>query len=113
MSEISVKELSEDIRQAIEDLKTSPEIENVGVVTRSADGIAWIYGLRSCGANEVVEIEANDGGSVQAFALNLQENEICKFCFYFADRGSGRFGRLRSSGRSETARPAIGHVEDR
>lgn len=76
MSEVSVKELSEDIRSAIEELKSSPEIENVGVVTRSADGIAWIYGLRSCGANEVVEIEGKGGEAVQAFALNLQENEI-------------------------------------
>jgi F-type H+-transporting ATPase subunit alpha len=76
MSEISVKELSEDIRNAIEELKSSPKIENVGVVTRNADGIAWIYGLRSCGANEVVEIEAKGGEAVQAFALNLQENEI-------------------------------------
>ncbi|HEX5797835.1 MAG TPA: F0F1 ATP synthase subunit alpha [Candidatus Saccharimonadales bacterium] len=76
MSEISVKELSEDIRKAIEELKSSQEIENVGVVTRSADGIAWIYGLRSCGANEVVEIEGRNGEMIQAFALNLQENEI-------------------------------------
>lgn len=76
MSEISVKELSEDIRSAIEELKSSPEIENVGVVTRSADGIAWIYGLRSCGSNEVVEIEGKGGEIIQAFALNLQENEI-------------------------------------
>ncbi|MEX2014731.1 MAG: F0F1 ATP synthase subunit alpha [Candidatus Saccharimonadales bacterium] len=76
MSEISVKELSEDIRKAIEELKSSQELENVGVVTRSADGIAWIYGLRSCGANEVVEIEGKDGEAIQAFALNLQENEI-------------------------------------
>lgn len=76
MGEISIKELSEDIRSAIEELKSSPEIENVGVVTRSADGIAWIYGLRSCGANEVVEIEGKGGEAIQAFALNLQENEI-------------------------------------
>lgn len=76
MSEFSVKELSQDIREAIDALKDTPEIENVGVVTRSADGIAWIYGLRSCGANEVVEIEGIEGEPIQAFALNLQENEI-------------------------------------
>ncbi len=76
MSEISVKELSADIRKAIDQLKDQPEIENVGVVTRSADGIAWIYGLRACGANEVVEIEGVGGETVQAFALNLSENEI-------------------------------------
>lgn len=76
MSEISVKELSADIRKAIDELKNQPEIENVGVVTRSADGIAWIYGLRACGANEVIEIEGIGGETVQAFALNLSENEI-------------------------------------
>ncbi|HEX5796998.1 MAG TPA: F0F1 ATP synthase subunit alpha [Candidatus Saccharimonadales bacterium] len=76
MSQISVKELSSDIRKAIEELKDRPEIENVGVVTRSADGIAWIYGLRACGANEVLEIEGLGGETIQAFALNLSENEI-------------------------------------
>lgn len=76
MSELSVKELSADIRSAIEELKTRPEVENVGVVTRNADGIAWIYGLRACGASEVLEIEGVNGEKVPAFALNLNENEI-------------------------------------
>ena len=76
MSEISVKELSADIRKAIDELKNQPEIENVGVVTRNADGIAWIYGLRACGSNEVIEIEGIGGETIQAFALNLSENEI-------------------------------------
>jgi F-type H+-transporting ATPase subunit alpha len=76
MSQISVKELSADIRKAINELKNQPDIEKVGVVTRSADGIAWIYGLRACGANEVVEIEGIGGEAIQAFALNLSENEI-------------------------------------
>lgn len=76
MSDLSVKELSADIRAAIEELKNQPEIEKVGVVTRNADGIAWIYGLRDCGANEVIEIEGIDGEQIPAFALNLNENEI-------------------------------------
>lgn len=76
MSEISVKELSADIRKAIEELKNRPEIENVGVVTRVGDGITWIYGLRSCGFNEVLEIEGLNGQIATAFALNLSENEI-------------------------------------
>lgn len=76
MSDLSVKELSADIREAIEQLKTRPEIENVGIVTRAADGIAWIYGLRACGSNEVLEIEGINGGKISAFALNLGENEI-------------------------------------
>ncbi len=76
MSDISVKELSQDIRSAIEELKNRPGSENVGVVTRMGDGIAWIYGLRDVGYNEIIEIEASDGAKVPAFALNLAEDEI-------------------------------------
>ncbi|HET8709485.1 MAG TPA: F0F1 ATP synthase subunit alpha [Candidatus Saccharimonadales bacterium] len=58
------------------ELKTRPEIEEVGIVTRVGDGIAWIYGLRRCGYNEMIEIEGNDGQPVTAFAFNLGEDEI-------------------------------------
>lgn len=73
---ISIKELSEDIRAAINELKSRPEIEKVGVVTRVGDGVAWIYGLTSAGFSEMIEIEATDGSTVTAFALNLGEDEI-------------------------------------
>jgi F-type H+-transporting ATPase subunit alpha len=51
-------------------------LEEAGIVTRVGDGVAWIYGLRSAGYNEVIEIETKDGGKVSAFALNLLEDEI-------------------------------------
>lgn len=73
---ISTQQLGTDIREAIERLKQSPEVERVGVVTRIGDGIAWIYGLRDCGYNEMIEIEASDGSYIPAFALNLTEDEI-------------------------------------
>ena len=76
MSDVSIKELSADIRAAIADLKAAPEVEKVGVVTRVGDGVAWIYGLRDCGFNEMIEIESTNGKSVTAFALNLTEDEI-------------------------------------
>ncbi|HET8708803.1 MAG TPA: F0F1 ATP synthase subunit alpha, partial [Candidatus Saccharimonadales bacterium] len=76
MPEVTIKELSDDIRAAIAELKTRPEIEEVGIVTRVGDGIAWIYGLRRCGYNEMIEIDAVDGGTVTAFAFNLGEDEI-------------------------------------
>lgn len=76
MSEISIKELSTDIRKAIENLKDQPEVKDVGIVTKVGDGIAWIYGLRECGFNELLEIEGIDGQVISAFALNLSENEI-------------------------------------
>ncbi len=74
--DISVKELSKDIRSAIVDLKSRPGSEKVGVVTRMGDGIAWIYGLNNVGYNEIIEIEAEDGSIVPAFALNLGEDEV-------------------------------------
>ncbi|MEK7625896.1 MAG: F0F1 ATP synthase subunit alpha [Patescibacteria group bacterium] len=76
MSQISVKELSNDIKKALEEIKDLPDIQETGVVTRVGDGIAWIYGLRSCGSSELLEIEGANGKKVTAFALNLSENEI-------------------------------------
>lgn len=76
MAELSITELSADIRKAIAELKERPEIEEVGVVTRVGDGIAWIYGLRRAGYNEMLEIDGLDGQAVTAFAFNLGEDEI-------------------------------------
>lgn len=76
MAELSIAELSQDIRAAIAELKTRPEIENVGVVTRVGDGVAWIYGLSGAGFNEMLEIDGTNGQKVTAFALNLAEDEI-------------------------------------
>ena len=76
MAETSIKELSDDIRAAIAQLKSRPEIESVGVVTRVGDGIAWIYGLSNCGLNEMLEIDSVNGSAVTAFAFNLGEDEI-------------------------------------
>jgi len=76
MQELSIKELSEDVRAAINHLKLDPEIENVGIVTKISDGIAWVYGLSKCGFNEMLEIETKSGKPVTAFAFNLGEEEI-------------------------------------
>lgn len=76
VAELSITQLSDDIRAAIAELKQRPEIESVGVVTRVGDGIAWVYGLSAAGYNEMLEIEGVDGQKVVAFAFNLGEDEI-------------------------------------
>ena len=76
MPDLSITDLSADIRAAIADLKQRPEIEDVGVVTRVGDGIAWVYGLSGAGYNEMLQIEGADGKKVTAFAFNLAEDEI-------------------------------------
>jgi F-type H+-transporting ATPase subunit alpha len=75
-NQLSIKELSADVRAAIEQLKTQPQVESVGVITRVGDGVAWIYGLAKCGYNEMIELDDVDGGTVTAFALNLGDDEI-------------------------------------
>jgi len=76
MDAISVKELSAELQAAISELSSQQGLEEVGVVTRIGDGIAWIYGLRSCGFNEIVLIDGPNGSAVEAFALNLNEDEV-------------------------------------
>ena len=73
---VSVQDLAAQVREAITDLKQAGNVEKVGVVTRIGDGVAWIYGLADCGYNEMLEIEGEGGKPVNAFALNLMEDEI-------------------------------------
>ncbi len=75
MADIAVTELSKELRDAIAGLEDAEGLENVGIVTRVGDGVAWIHGLRGAGYSEVLQIET-DKGVVEAFALNLMEDEI-------------------------------------
>jgi len=75
MPELEVKTLSKELRDAISGLEVEGQLESSGVVTRVGDGVAWIYGLRDAGYSEVLTIEGMEG-EVEAFALNLMEDEI-------------------------------------
>ncbi|HKR81959.1 MAG TPA: F0F1 ATP synthase subunit alpha [Candidatus Saccharimonadales bacterium] len=76
MNDLKVQELSQELQSAIESLRETKGLEQTGIVTRVGDGVAWIYGLRECGYNEVIDIESIGGGKITAFALNLLEDEI-------------------------------------
>ena len=73
MSELSITQLSKELRNAIESLETTGDLDEVGVVLRVGDGVAWIHGLRNAGYSEVVQIET-EKGIVEAFALSLLED---------------------------------------
>jgi F-type H+-transporting ATPase subunit alpha len=75
-TEVSVKDLAAEVRAAIAGLKATGGVEKTGVVTRIGDGVAWIYGLSAAGYSEMLEIEGENGETVNAFALNLMEDEI-------------------------------------
>jgi F-type H+/Na+-transporting ATPase subunit alpha len=76
MAELAIKELSQELRDAIIGMSQREGLEKSGIVTRVGDGIAWIHGLRDCGYSDVVEVSTADGNTVRAFALNLLEDEI-------------------------------------
>ncbi|HRQ98297.1 MAG TPA: F0F1 ATP synthase subunit alpha, partial [Candidatus Saccharibacteria bacterium] len=75
MSQLSITELSDDLRDAIIGLEKTEGLEKVGIVVRVGDSVAWIHGLRDAGYSEVLQIQT-DEGVVEAFALNLMEDEI-------------------------------------
>ncbi len=75
MSELQVTELSKDLQAAIAGLETNEGLASSGVVIRVGDGVAWIHGLKEAGYSEVLLIDTK-GGVVEAFALNLMEDEI-------------------------------------
>ena len=75
MADIAITELSQELRASIAGLEASESLDSVGVVTKIGDGVAWVHGLRAAGFSEMLEIETKDG-IVEAFALNLMEDEI-------------------------------------
>ncbi len=75
MSEISVTELSKELRDAIAGLEATEGLGDVGIVIRVGDGVAWVHGLTNAGFSEMLVIESGDQ-KIESFALNLMEDEI-------------------------------------
>ena len=63
------------IRREIEDLKVSPDIQSVGIITEVGDGIARIYGLSQAQYSEMIEFPTG-GEPLYGIALNLEEDSI-------------------------------------
>jgi F-type H+-transporting ATPase subunit alpha len=77
MTELSIRpeEISAALRSAAAAYSPSVTREEVGRVLEAGDGIARISGLPRAMANEILEINSGSG-TIQALALNLEENEI-------------------------------------
>lgn len=75
MAEITIQELSKGLRDAIAGMESRDGLDESGIVTRIGDGVAWVHGLHKAGYNEVLEIQTKSG-IIEAFALNLMEDEI-------------------------------------
>ena len=74
-TQMNVKELSKELEAAIATLEASEGLNKAGVVIRVGDGVAWVHGLADAGYSEVLEIDSR-AGVVEAFALNLEEDQI-------------------------------------
>jgi F-type H+/Na+-transporting ATPase subunit alpha len=77
VTELSIRpeEISAALRKVADEFTPSLQREEVGRVLEAGDGIARISGLPKCMANEILEIQTGVG-TIQALALNLEEDEI-------------------------------------
>jgi F-type H+-transporting ATPase subunit alpha len=65
-------EISDILRQQIENFGQQLTVTNVGTVVEIGDGIATVYGLSDVMASELVEFE----NGVRGLALNLGEDSV-------------------------------------
>lgn len=72
MEAIRANEISDIIRQQIENFETGVTVSEVGTVIKVGDGIAEIHGLDKVMAGELIEFP-ND---VRGLALNLEEDKV-------------------------------------
>lgn len=69
---INPSEISEVLKQQLENVNRKVSFEEVGTVLDVGDGVAHVYGLENVCANELVEFE----NGVKGVALNLEESNV-------------------------------------
>ena len=69
---VNPSEISEILKQQLEDVNSKLSFEEVGTVLEVGDGVAHVYGLENVRANELVEFE----NGVKGVALNLEESNV-------------------------------------
>ena len=73
---INTDEITSVIKQEIAQYDAELEISEVGKVLEVGDGIARVYGLANARASEMLEFEAEGGGTVMGQVFNLEEDAI-------------------------------------
>ncbi|MDE6206830.1 MAG: F0F1 ATP synthase subunit alpha [Muribaculaceae bacterium] len=69
---INPSEISQVLKQQLENINSKVSFEEVGRVLEVSDGVAHVYGLDNVGANELVEFE----NGVKGVAMNLEESNV-------------------------------------
>jgi len=75
-SALRASEIKKALLEQIDRYEEELQVEEVGEVLEVKDGVARIWGLSSCVANEMLEITASSGEKVVALASNLEEDNI-------------------------------------
>ena len=70
-------EIASILREQIEKYDTPTDIDEVGTIIQLSDGIARVYGLENCVANEMIEFPHG----VTGLALNLEEDNVAVVLF--------------------------------
>ena len=69
---VNPSEISDILKQQLDDVRGKMSFEEVGTVLEVGDGVAHVYGLENVKANELVEFE----NGVKGVALNLEESNV-------------------------------------
>jgi F-type H+-transporting ATPase subunit alpha len=74
--DIRAAEISDIIRQQIENYDKKVSVTETGTVLTAGDGIARVYGLSGAMAGELLEFEGAGGDKVSGMVLNLEEDNV-------------------------------------
>ncbi|MDE6400261.1 MAG: F0F1 ATP synthase subunit alpha, partial [Muribaculaceae bacterium] len=69
---LNPSEISDILKQQLDDINSNVKFEEVGTVLEVGDGVAHVYGLDNVKSNELVEFE----NGVKGVALNLEESNV-------------------------------------
>ena len=70
-------EIASILREQIERYDVPTDVDEVGTIIQLSDGIARVYGLENCVANEMIEFPHG----VTGLALNLEEDNVAVVLF--------------------------------
>ena len=69
---IKVSEVSDILRQQLEGIDASVQLDEIGTVLQVSDGVVRIYGLRNAEANELLEFD----NGMKVIVMNLEEDNV-------------------------------------
>mgnify|MGYP002514265943 CR=1 FL=1 len=86
---INPSEISEVLKQQLQNVNSKVSFEEVGTVLEVGDGVAHVFGLDNVCANELVEFE----NGVKGVALNLHGQRLQGSFEVLLEEEYGRIGR--------------------